>query len=210
MKKEIRLFGNKDSYPQKKTMNLYQKERTANSPSVLILTALGLALFVFAFTRIGVLDRLDTVRKLRSSVREDQTRLEEYQDKLKDYAEIEEKYRRYTDTYLTEEEAGLVDRSELLEIIEKQVMTVGECPSITIRGNYVSLIVKVSSLEEVATIKEKLESSGKAKDVTVYTADWSGTDESDEPETLIMDDERQLGVQTSICFTAVSGEEAQG
>ena len=208
MKKTNMFSGKKSMYPQKRSMNLYVREKSVNSPSTVIATAIVLAVLITLFTRVGVLDRLDKVRDLRSSVRDTQAQLDLLQEELSDFDEVTEKYQRYTDRYLTDEEAGLVDRGEIISIVEKNVMKVGQCPSITIRGNAVSLVVQVSSLDEVATIREKLEACENVKDVTVYTADWSESNvyvsygerfETEEPVSF---------VQASICFTAVSEEEA--
>lgn len=208
MKKTGKASGKKGSYPQKRTMNLYIKEKSVNSPSTVIPVALVLAVFIALFTKIGVLDRMERVNQLRSSVREEQARLEQMQESLADFDEVKEKYQRYTGAHMTAEETELVDRGEIISIVEKNVMSVGKCPSVTIRGNSVSLIVQVSSLDEVATIREKLESCGKVKDVIVYTADWNEHNVYVSYGEMFVDEQPETFVQASICFVAIPGREA--
>lgn len=208
MNKKISISGKKNALPQKRTMNLYVDEKTVNSPSVVIAVGVVVAVFIALFAKFAIIDRYAKLDAFRAEVNEVQQQLTLMQNKLAGFDEVQDQYRRYTDHYKTEEEASLVDRGDIIEIIEKNVMTVGKCPSINVKGNSVSIVVQVEALEEVATIRENLEACGRAKNVTVYTADWSESNvyESyfDELETV----EAVNYVQASICFEATEGEEA--
>ena len=206
---KMKISGGRNLYPQKRSMNLYVKERSVNSPSTVITTAVILAIFIALFTRIGVLDRLDKVRQLRQSVNDEKQELALLEEQLTDFDEVKEKYQRYTDHYLSDEELELVDRGEIISIVEKNVMSIGTCPSITIRGNSVSLVVQVSSLDEVATVREKLEACGKVRDVIVYTANWSESNVYVSYGEVLEDEAPKSFVQANICFTALTEKEAE-
>ena len=96
--------------------------------------------------------------------------LDECNNKLKDYADVKERYYRYTDEFKTDEEAILFSRPAILDIITNSTGTQGTVQSFTVTDNDVNFVVYTSNLDEVAVIRQRLESMEDVHDVAVYSA----------------------------------------
>lgn len=176
----------KNEYPSKRTVNLVIHEKTMSSPSraiPLFLLFLGcLALFV----KFGVLNQLERMLAAQSSLKQVQVDLDGYLDYNKDYEDVLESYSQYFEDYLTSEEAVLLDRLEILSILEKNVLNQGTLSKIEIRGNICRADLTKVSLGTVADIMEDLNAHPLVKLVTVSTAQTEDKDR-DEDETEIPD-----------------------
>ena len=81
-------------------MNLYVKVKDGNSWQVIVPLAVFLILVVFAIYRLGVVDRLNKLASIQSENSRLESQLNELNEQLSGYAELEEEYRRYTNSYL--------------------------------------------------------------------------------------------------------------
>lgn len=174
--------------PDKKTMNLYKKEVDGNSWQQLLPAVLIIAAVVFVISKFGVLDRLNYLNELQSEVNEARAALESYNAATEDYDEVLSSFVRYTGNYMTEEEAGLTDRADIIRLLEKSVNKTGELTGISIVGNSVQIQINASDLDRVRQIRESLEDEDCIADVSVYTASQKDkTDTADVQATIVFD-----------------------
>ncbi len=156
--------------PTKTTMNLYQKEVTDNSMSRVLPVALLLIVLILVFAKFGVFERLNDLSRLNGEVSKAEAELELFNNKLSDYNEVEGKYLRYTGSFMYLEESTLVDRLDIINLINKKVSNVGALINCSITGNTVSLEVSVGVLDDVRKIRRQLEDVSWVTNITVNTA----------------------------------------
>lgn len=157
LNKEISLSGNKkDTYPTKKTINLYFKEDKTTRPTTI-------ALYIMFFLVVGVLAAkilvVDLATELEKAERQMDAKyayLEEQMTLLGDYSDISSKYSRYSSSYLREDEK-LIDRMEIIDMLEKTVFLYSSEESVVITGDVVSVTFNGATLEESANIVSMIE-----------------------------------------------------
>ena len=176
--------------PSKRSMNLYVKLKDGNSWQVIVPLALFLILVVFAIYRLGVVDRLNKLASIQSENSRLESQLNELNEKLSGYAELEEEYRRYTTSYLREDEYGLLSRSRVFELLDECTDGIATIKNINIESNQVAVVVDIVSLEDIDIIQDRLEAIPDVDEIKVSTA--KGTNNVD--------------VEGSIVFTVKNGE----
>ena len=173
MAKSIELKSKNTKLPSKQTMNLYVKETDNTSPVMLVILAIFLAALVFVIYKFGVAGRLAQLSMLESEVSSMQSYSETLNEQLTDYDEILEQYKRYTKNFETEDEAYLASRTKVLDLVQDAISGLGSMESVTIKGNSASIKIRVSTLEDFATVRERIEKADWVSDVIVTSA---GTD----------------------------------
>lgn len=176
--------------PSKRSMNLYVKVKDGNSWQVIVPLAVFLILVVFAIYRLGVVDRLNKLASIQSENSRLESQLNELNEQLKSYAELEEEYRRYTTSYLREDEYGLLSRSRVFELLDECTDGIATIKNINIESNQVAVVVDIVSLEDIDIIQDRLEEIPDVDEIKVSTA--KGTNNVD--------------VEGSIVFTVKDGE----
>ena len=178
--------------PSKRSMNLYVKVKDGNSWQVIVPLAVFLILVVFAIYRLGVVDRLNKLASIQSENSRLESQLNELNEQLSGYAELEEEYRRYTTSYLREDENGLLSRSRVFELLDECTDGIATIKNINIESNQVAVVVDIVSLEDIDIIQDRLEEIPDVDEIKVSTA--KGTNNVD--------------VEGSIVFTVKGGESA--
>lgn len=176
--------------PSKRSMNLYVKVKDGNSWQVIVPLAVFLILVVFAIYRLGVVDRLNKLASIQSENSRLESQFNELNEQLKSYAELEEEYRRYTTSYLREDEYGLLSRSRVFELLDECTDGIATIKNINIESNQVAVVVDIVSLEDIDIIQDRLEGIPDVDEIKVSTA--KGTNNVD--------------VEGSIVFTVKNGE----
>ena len=157
--------------PKKQTMNLCAREKSDNSLSKVLPVFLLLVIFVAVFAKFGVIDRFAALSETRSRYEAAQTQLAELNSSLSDYDQVQEDYYRYTKHYLTADELALMDRVELLDLLETKSRNLAYITSVSITGNAAVIKVRADTLADVATLRLSLEKADGVTGVTVYNAD---------------------------------------
>lgn len=156
--------------PSKKSLNLYVRETDGNSAQVVLPLAIFLAVIIFAVYRLGVVDRLSYLAELQAENSALKSQLESVNEKASEYDEVLEEYRRFTTSYLSEEEKGIVSRERIFNMIDECTEGVGSIKSISIELNQVALIVDIASLEDIDTIQDRLNSMSNINEIMLSTA----------------------------------------
>ena len=170
--KALKKKGN-TKLPSKTQMNLYVKQADGNSLSRVIPIAFILAVLVFVVYQVGVVSRLAKLNELMSERNNLENTLQAYETKLKDYDKIQSDYYQYTRFYLTNDESGLVEKTQIMNLIEETIDPLAVIVNTDISGNNVSLSVYAENLEAFASMRKSLLEHDWVSDVMVYNAAYS-------------------------------------
>lgn len=165
-------MNRKETYPTKTTMNLYYKLDRTTKPSTISLYALFAAVVLLALAKILVYDVWQENRAAQRSLAAAQDELNGVLMQLTDYDEVQQRYFRYA---ATDEERALVDRMDVLAMLDSTV-GIAKIDSISISGARVQIQVSDVTLAQIATIVSNLESNQLVSGVVVSTASTTGSD----------------------------------
>lgn len=156
--------------PTKRSMNLYIKVKDGNSWQVFVPLAIFLAIVVLCIYRLGVVDRLNKLNSLQQENSKLEAQLNSLNEQIAKYPELEEEYRRYTTSYLREEEQGLLNRSRIFDMIEECTTNLATVKSISIESNQVGLVVDLVSLNDIEVLQDRLNAMPNVDEIKVSTA----------------------------------------
>lgn len=145
--------GGSSGIPTKKTMNLYQGEQKTSDIRKTVLLAIFAAVLVLAGVKFGVLDQFDALAKKQAELSRQQALLDEAGIDTSDYAEVEKLY----SAYVAQFGSGSRDVINVLELVEKDVMTTGHVTSIVLDENTLTLQLEGVSLQAMGDLANKLE-----------------------------------------------------
>lgn len=157
----------KGPYPTKQAMNLFYKPDRTTKPATIALYVLFVLVCLLGLSKFLVYDLWDSARQAEAQAAAEQARLQGVMDGLSDYQEVLERYRLYS---ATEEEEALVDRMEVLDLLEGVLGGTANMNAVSIGGDAVQLQISGITLAEAARIVRELEASPIVAGTTVNTA----------------------------------------
>lgn len=153
----------------KKTMNLAFHESSFNFKKmvpIILITVLA----VLVFVKVGFLDQNDKRTAALNELGAKQDELMALQAKLTGYDELASQYGRYSYGWMNNEEATLVDRMDVIEIIEELVDPIASVEDIAINLNVLNVNISGLSLQQTSALVNTLEAHPLVRSVTVSTA----------------------------------------
>ena len=157
-------------YPTKTSMNLFYKPDRTTKPSTIALYTLFVLVLLLGLSKWLVYDlwmeRVEAERAMTAA----QNEYEGVMRQLTDYNEVQERYFRYS---ATDEERNLVDRLEVLAMLEETAGYAG-LYTISINGDRVQTQLSDVTLAQVAAIVNRLEASPMVAGTVVSTASTTG------------------------------------
>lgn len=166
-KKPKKAGGKKNRLPEKRTMNLYYKPDRTTKPATVALYVLFALVCLLGLAKFLVYDVWMETNQARNSLAAAQAELNGVMAELKDYSEVKERYQRYA---ATEEERELIDRMEILDLLDSAVGSSADMQNISVSGNTVQLQFSGVTLAQTARIVRALEASPIVSATTVNTA----------------------------------------
>lgn len=173
LKKDIKV--GKDSYPTKTTMNFIVDEQ-AKVNKISVIVFIFFLVLLALFTKFGVIDTLSKTSDLQSNYNSYQAQISDLTNQLKDYDEVEEKYNAMVGTYLNEDEASSVYQSDIVSLIDEDVMPYVSVTNYTITGNEITVYTGVTNLNTVSTVLAKLQADERTDYVTISRTLADSTD----------------------------------
>ena len=151
-------FIKSERIPTKQSINLatvgLKKTNWAVMMPLLIVFAIALA----AFSKFLVIDRLAEVAAAESAATAVQTELDECIERIEQYGELNEVYAHYTYSGMTEEELSLVDRTEVMALLERAVLPKTQAAEFDLAGNRLKIAIEGDTLQEInETVQSLLE-----------------------------------------------------
>ena len=153
----------------KKTMNLAFHESSVNVKKLIPLI-LVIVIAALAFVKFGILDQTAKKVAALNEVSTKQSQLAAINVKLAGYDELEQLYGRYSYGWMTEAESGLVDRMEVITILEKIIDKSAVIEDFAINYNILNVNISGLSLDQTSTLVKELEADPQVTSASVYTA----------------------------------------
>ena len=119
---------------------------------------------------IEAMDRYAALNKAQASLAASESRLTEMNQLVTGYDRVASEYHRYSGDYLTDAQKQLVDRLDLLDLLQTRMAGVATLKSVSIVDNDMVVEISASSLKQVSDLRLALLQEAKVQSVTVYTA----------------------------------------
>jgi hypothetical protein len=206
---EIGNIGNKkksEVYPSKRHMNLYYKPDRTTKPATVSLYVLFGLVVLLGLAKLFIYDPMMEAAQLEEEYASYQNQLAEYEEKLTGFNEVQYQYQLYA---ATEDEQMLVDRMEILDLIDQVIRPVAQIESITIQDAQVLVQFSGVSLSYTGTIVDQLEQSSLVAETTVDTATTT-VDGVDVVKVNILMTLTQTEAEAEAEAVAAGAEEAEG
>ena len=163
----------KASYPAKRSMNLFYKPDRTTKPATIALYVLFALVCLLGLGKFLVYDVwMETVQAQRALTAAEE-QLDSLTLELADYGEVWERYSRYS---ATDEERDLIDRMEVLALLDKAVGASASMDALSISGSTVQLQFSGVTLAQTAQIVSALEASPIVAYTMVNTAATTQTE----------------------------------
>ena len=155
------------AYPAKRSMNLFYKPDRTTKPATIALYVLFVLVCLLGLGKFLVYDLWAETAQARQSLTAAEAQLQGVLLELTDYSEVWERYSRYS---TTEEERDLIDRMEVLALLDEAVGSTASMDAVSIGGDTVQLQFSGVTLAQTARIVKALESSPIVSYTMVNTA----------------------------------------
>ena len=169
------LGGKTKKYPEKTLINLVRFE-TEKSHSKDILIVLLILLCLIAFAKYGVYDQFLKLQQAQREYGVVQGQLIELQQANSNYDEIKKEYDRVTEWYMTEAEKSVIDKMDVLKMLEEDLMPYVEVMNLSVAGSMITAQTGNTDLETVAEFLVRLQSDTRNRTATVTTTAAAGQD----------------------------------
>lgn len=162
--KEVKL-------PNKTTMNLYVVENdNAKQLPYFLVGLIFVGIFAFLFAQFLVVNRLNKLNVLQGEVNQLQQTYNAQLEYLADYNDVKEKYSRYTTVYLTADNERIVDREDIIDLINEAIGDLGYSTSFSIVDNSVNVVLVTNNQNDLASIRSNFESNSLVKSVELVSS----------------------------------------
>lgn len=155
--------------PTKQTMNFVRREKKVSSKRLLPIILL-IVIAAGCFLKFGLMDQLDKKVSANSKLSRKQSELTAMTTRLSEYSELADQYGRYSYGWMSEEEINIVDRMDIIDLIESKIRSAAIVESYAIKDNALTLTIHGVSLERLSKIVEELEKSEIVESVSVNSA----------------------------------------
>lgn len=148
-------------------MNLYFKPDRTTKPATAALYVLFALVCLLGLGKVLVYDVWAQTAQARASLAEAERELDAVMQELADYNEVRREYNRYS---ATDEEQSVIDRMEILKLLDETVSVTAAMDTVVIQDNAVQIQFSSVSLAQTAQIVRALNASPIVASTTVNTA----------------------------------------
>ena len=156
--------------PTKRTINLATVGEKKQSWLLAIPGVLLIILLAGVFSKFLVIDRLQALADAQNEVAQVRMRIDECNRQIDAYGELNDIYAHYTYSGFTQEELSIVDRVEVMDLLERVVLPRTIVDAWNLTGNILTLNIDGSTLEEINITTQELMAEDMVSFVTVNTA----------------------------------------
>lgn len=160
-------MSKKSAYPTKTSMNLFYKPDRTTKPATVALYTLFVLTCLLGLSKLLVYDVWMENQKAQRALASVQDQLNSTMIQLSDYNEVRERYSRYS---ATEEERALIDRIQVLDLLDAAAGSIAQLNSISISRDTAQVQLSGVTLAQTAEIVRALESSPMVAGTVVNTA----------------------------------------
>ena len=174
MLKQIGKKGKgKAGYPNKQYINILDGMKSDENRTLEILFFIVFLIALAAFTKFGVIDKISEASAAEAAYNDMQRQITELKEQNADYEEVKKDYSHYGMGYLDDSEILLVDREDVLDLLDKYVLKNADIRTLAVTDNTVTLTVEKTRLNAISSIVKELEADS---DVAFVTVNVAGTD----------------------------------
>ena len=167
----MRIRKSNGKKPSKKDLNLFYKVDRAAKPLTVVLYSMFTVLCLLCIAKFFIYDIWIEDMNAKTVLADTELEFLTLQRQLSNYQAIREEYQRYA---ATDEELEIVDRMEILGLIDDAVGAVAEVDLINIKDNTVTVRFSGVTLQQSSEIVRHLEESDMVLSVMVSTANTDG------------------------------------
>lgn len=161
------LRKTRETYPSKRTMNLLYKPDRTTKPATIALYVLFVLTLLLGLAKLMIYDLWAEVQQERQTLANLSAQIEAAEQELADYDEVWEQYNRYA---ATDEERAIIDRIEVLTLLDSAIGSNARLSSLSINGDTMQVQFYAGSLAQTAQIVSRLEASPLVAFTEVNTA----------------------------------------
>lgn len=171
--------------PTKTFINLAQKESQKKNVATVALGAAGILVVSLAVAKFGVIDqfaRLDAAEAAYNQVHEQYVAV---QREVEDYPNVEKRYRTYSRKWMEDSQNdGLVtvDRTQILDMMERYLRTQGTVVSFNIKDTVMVANMSGMNLRQISAMLTQVEAQ---PIVSAATLNLASTENKDDPDALL-------------------------
>jgi len=166
-------------------MNFVHHESSFNIKKVLpILLVVVIVLAVFA--KFGILDPMAKKTAAYNELASKEAQLEVINAKLAGYDELATEYGRYSYGWMNETEVNMVNRMDVLKLVESEIAKRAKIDNLAINNNVLTLNIHGITLEQASTMVRSLEESDLVESAAVYNAVAESAEEASIAMTIIL------------------------
>lgn len=174
--------GGANTYPSKTTMNLYQGDQQTNDVKRVGIVAVLLAVAIAVFVKFGVVDQIALLSSKQAELAQQQGSLNSLVSATTDYEEIKEIY----DAYLIRYGNTGIDAIEVLDMVEKDIMSASTVSSIVLSDGTLTLTLNDVTLNTVGDLAKKLENMDMVQSVNITSANTNKSDDLKAEATMVV------------------------
>lgn len=178
----------------KRTMNFVHHKSSFNIAKVLPVVLI-IVIVLAVFVKIGFLDPLEQKTAAYSQLAQKQEQLAMVNARLAGYDELANQYGRYSYGWMSESEINLVNRMDVLALVEEKIVPAAHVENLAVNNNVLTMNIYGITLEQASTMVNGLEQSDLVESASVYSA--------------TAQDGKEARIYISITLTKVVEEEAE-
>ena len=161
--------GKAQKMPSKRTMNFVHHQSSFNA-SRMVPIILLMIIVATVFVKFGILDFMDKKMAAYDEVGQKQQQLSDLNKALADYDSVFYQYGRYSYGWMSDDETNMVNRMDVLKLIEEKVGPAAFVEDIAVTDNVLAMNIHGLTLEQASTLVNNLESDNLVDSATVYSA----------------------------------------
>ena len=161
--------GKKMVTTAKVTMNFARHKREFN-PTKIAIVALVIVVATLLFTKFAILDPLQQKTDALTELSGKQDQMAILNVQLAGWDELQAQYGRYSYGWMTENETNLVERMDILKLMEKKIEPKARIENFTISQNVLTLNLEGITLKQTSALVTELEQDPLVTSATVYKA----------------------------------------
>ena len=151
MLKQIGKKGKgKAGYPNKQYINILDGMKSDDNRTLEILIFIIFLVALGVFTKFGVIDKISEASAAEAAYNEVQRQITELKEQNADYDKVKKDYSHYGLGYLDDTEILLVDREDVLDLLDKYVLKNADIKTLAVTDNTVTLTVEKTRLNAIS------------------------------------------------------------
>lgn len=139
--------------PTKKSINLAKRESNSKNLATAAVGLVLIALISAGVAKFGVIDPLARLSEAESNYAAVHAQYVQLQNAIGEYPSVEHEYRTYSRSWMQSEKSDLfvsVDRADVLDLLETQLMPYGTVKTVTVKASTVVVTMSGMNLTQIS------------------------------------------------------------